>query len=189
MRTAIYARVSTRDKDQDADNQLLVLREFCGRMGYTVINEYVDEVSGSTSDRAAFKALFADAAKRRFDLVLFWSLDRFSREGARATIRHLEQLEGYGVSFRSYTEHFIDSCGIFKDVIISMLSTLAKQERIRLSERVKAGLARTSKKGGRPTIPTAMIEEVRRLKAEGLSNRRIGAALNLSHSTIGLYLR
>jgi DNA invertase Pin-like site-specific DNA recombinase len=51
-------------------------------------------------------------------------------------------LTGAGVGYRSFTEPYFDSCGIFKDAVISILATIAKQERIRLSERVRAGLAR-----------------------------------------------
>lgn len=188
MKTAIYVRVSTSNKNQDVDNQLIQLREFCERMGYKITGEYSDEVSGGTSERPAFKKLFADAAKRKFDLVIFWSLDRWSREGTRATIKYLEQLESYGIRFKSYTEQYIDSCGIFKDVVISLLSTLASQEKIRISERVKAGLARSKKKGGRPTLDEETINQIKSMKQEGLSNRTIGKTLNLSHSTVGLYI-
>ena len=83
----------------------------------------------------------------------------------------------------------IDSCGIFKDVIISLLSTLARQEKIRISERVRAALARKGcKKGGRPTISENIIQQIKSLKADGLSNRAIGKQLMLSHSTVGLYV-
>jgi DNA invertase Pin-like site-specific DNA recombinase len=188
MRVAIYARVSTISKGQDVDNQLIVLRGFCEKMNYSVVGEYMDEISGGNSERPEFKKLFADAAKRKFDLVLFWSLDRWTREGTRATIKYLERLEACGVGFKSYSEQYIDSCGIFKDVVISLLSTLAKQEKIRISERVKAGLARTLKKGGRPKIEKKILEKMTELKNNGLSNRAIGKELNISHSTVGLYL-
>ena len=79
MKVAIYARISTTNKGQDADNQVMILREFCKKMDYHVYKEYVDQVSGGTSDRPQFKAMFLDASKHRFSLVLFWSLDRFSR--------------------------------------------------------------------------------------------------------------
>ncbi len=188
MRTAIYVRISTSNKGQDVDNQLIVLREYCQRMDYAIAGEYMDEVSGGTSDRPAFKKLFADAAKKKFDLVLFWSLDRWTREGTRATIKYMEQLESYGIGFKSYSEQYIDSCGIFKDVVISLLSTLAKQEKVRISERVKAGLARTSKKGGRPKLENTLVERIKTMKSQGLSNRTIGKDLNISHSTVALYV-
>ena len=52
--------------------------------------------------------LFEDAAKRKFDLVLFWALDRFSREGTLATLQHLQRLSSYGVDRRSYQESYLD---------------------------------------------------------------------------------
>ena len=189
MKTAIYVRISTSTKNQSNDNQLIVLREYCNKMGYQIVNEYCDEVSGGTSDRPAYKQLFADASKRKFDLVLFWSLDRWSREGTRATIKSLEQLESYGINFKAYSEQYIYSCGIFKDVVISLLSTLARQEKIRISERVMIGLARSNKKGGRPKIENELVNKIKQLKSEGLSNRMIGKELNLSHSTVGVYLK
>lgn len=109
MKVGLYARISTTNfYYQDADNQLAVLHKFCQRMNYQVHAEFMDEVSSGTSDRPKFKKLFEDASRRRFDLMLFWSLDRWSREGTRAIIRHLEQLELYGVGFKSYTEQYID---------------------------------------------------------------------------------
>lgn len=188
MRAVIYGRVSTSNKGQDIDNQLLVLREYCHNMRYELVNEYMDEVSGGTSERPQFKKLFADASKRKFDLVLFWSLDRWTREGTRATIKYFEQLESFGVAFKSYSEQYIDSCGIFKDVVISLLSTLARQEKIRIGERVRAGIARSNKKSGRPKIETDIINLIKSMKAEGKSNRTIGKELKLSHSTVGMYL-
>src|SRR5262245_53864036 len=74
-----------------------------------------------------------DAASRHeFDLALFWSLDRFSREGVLETLQYLRTLTSYGVGWKSFTEQYLDSCGIFRDAVLSILATIAKQERIRL---------------------------------------------------------
>src|SRR5438270_10658395 len=72
--------------------------------------------------------MFEDASKRKFDLVLFWSLDRFTREGVLETLNHLQRLSASGVGWRSYQETYLDSCGMFKDVVIALMSTLARQE-------------------------------------------------------------
>jgi DNA invertase Pin-like site-specific DNA recombinase len=80
MRVALYARVSTTDKGQDTENQLLQLRRFCETQGWVIAGEYVDRKTGRTSDRDAFQRLFQDSYQKKFDLVLFWALDRFSRE-------------------------------------------------------------------------------------------------------------
>jgi DNA invertase Pin-like site-specific DNA recombinase len=131
MRVAIYARVSTKDKGQSVENQVPDLKRYADVLGYTLYKVYQEEESAGTGERSQFKALFADAARRRFDLVLFWSLDRFSREGALPTLQYLNQLESYGVGYKSLTEQYLDSTGIFKEAIVSILATLAKQERVR----------------------------------------------------------
>jgi DNA invertase Pin-like site-specific DNA recombinase len=106
MRVAIYARVSTDDKSQDPENQLRELRAWCINSGYMIAHEYVEHESGrkGADRRKQFAALFDDAAKRKFDCVLFWALDRFSREGMAQTIAHLQCLVSYGIAFHSYTE-------------------------------------------------------------------------------------
>ena len=144
MNIALYTRVSTRDKGQDVENQLRQLREFCAKQDWRIVGEYTDPASGKRSDREQFQQMFTAASRRQFDCVLFWSLDRFSREGVYETLQHLQRLTAYGVGYRSFTEQYLDSCGLFKDAVISILATIAKQERVRLSERTIAGLpART----------------------------------------------
>ena len=153
MQVAIYARVSTKDKGQDVRNQLEELRAYCDKRGWHVVNEYIDQKSGKNGDREQFQRLMTHASQREFDLVLFWSLDRFSREGSFETLQYLKRLDSHGVTFKSYKEEFLDGTGIFKDAIIAILGALANQERVRLSERVHAGLERARKQGrvgGRP---------------------------------------
>ena len=109
-----------KDKRQDTENQLSQLRQFCESQGWKVVHEYVDRASGKRSDREQFQKLFEGASQRKFDVVLFWSLDRFSREGVRETLNHLERLNNYGVNYRSFTEQYLDSCGIFKDAVLAI---------------------------------------------------------------------
>jgi len=70
-RAALYARVSTKDGRQDTENQLIALRDYCVKQGWTIAGEYVDHESGGTSRRPHFQRMFADARARKFDLVLF----------------------------------------------------------------------------------------------------------------------
>jgi DNA invertase Pin-like site-specific DNA recombinase len=109
MKVAIYARVSTDDKGQDPLNQLLELREFATRQGWTVVREYTDEATAKNGERTGFQQMWADVAKHRFDLLLFWSLDRLTREGTYKTLTYLRRLTDTGVKFKSYTEQYIDS--------------------------------------------------------------------------------
>ena len=181
MRIAIYARVST--TKQDNENQLAQLHEFAAKQGWEVFDSYIDQESGSTSDRPEFQRMFADASKRKFDLVLFWALDRFFREGVLDTLQHFNRLESYGVSYKSYTEPFFDSCGVFKDAVVAIMATLAKQERVKRAERTRAGLAVARAKGkvlGRPVTVTTSRDEIVRLRAQGQSLRAIGRSLGIS---------
>jgi DNA invertase Pin-like site-specific DNA recombinase len=183
MNCGLYVRVST--SKQETDNQLHQLRNFARRLSWTIFAEYVDELSGKNSDRAAFQRMFRDASQRRFDVLLFWSLDRLSREGALETLQHLNRLNGYGVQWRSFTECYLDSTGTFRDAIISFLATLAKQERIRLSERTKAGLERARKQGkvlGRPRVAVDATE-IREQRAQGLSWGAISRNTGLARAT------
>jgi DNA invertase Pin-like site-specific DNA recombinase len=183
---AIYGRVSTKDKGQDCENQLRQLREFCAKQDWIIVNVYVDHASGKRSDREAFQELFAAADRREFDIVLFWSLDRFSREGVFETLQHLQRLTGYGVGYRSFTEQYLDSCGMFRDASISILATVAKQERVRLSERTVAGLERARAKGrvgGRPRI-VCDRERALALYRGGRSLGKIAGELGLSKTTV-----
>ncbi len=179
---AIYARVSTAQGQQDATNQLIQLRDYCTKAGWTIYQEYVDHVSGKSSDRAQFKQLFKDASKRKFDVVLFWSLDRFSREGTYPTLMLLQRLDSYGVGWKSLTEEYLDSCGIFKDAVIAILATVAKQERLRISERVKAGIIRV-RAHGRATWGRRSIELKEPLPVD-MSLREAATMLGVSKTTI-----
>jgi DNA invertase Pin-like site-specific DNA recombinase len=186
MRIALYGRVSKDNGKRDTENQLHELREFCRRSGWNIEHEYVDRASGKAANRPQFKNMFEDASKRKFDLVLFWALDRFSREGVTETLNHLQRLSGWGVGWRSYQEAYVDSCGPFKDVVISLMATLAKQERQRISERTKAGLQRARRAGtilGRPRVDVD-VKRLRALRNEGLSLRQIAAKTRLSLSTV-----
>jgi DNA invertase Pin-like site-specific DNA recombinase len=190
MKAAIYARVSTRDGRQDAENQLRQLREFAASQKWTVVHEYVDRASGKRGDREQFQKMFLAASRREFDCLLFWSLDRLSREGTVETLNHLQRLTGYGVNYRSFTEQYLDSTGIFKEAVIGILAAVAKQERVRLSERTIAGLERAraqGRVGGRPKAEDAepkLVAKIGRLRSEGNSIRAIAGAVKKSPNTV-----
>lgn len=181
---ALYARVSTKDGRQDTENQLIALREYCGKQGWQIASEYVDHETGGTSKRPRFQQMFADGRMRKFDLVLFWSLDRFSREGVEETLNHLKRLTKSGVGWKSYTEEYLDSCGIFKEAVIGILAVIAKQERVRRSERAKAAIEKLRKQGrtdhlGRPR-KVVDRDAVRKLHKQGLGMRAIGKQFGIS---------
>ena len=188
MRVAIYCRVSTKDKGQDTANQLRQLKAFAAQQNWTVVRVYEETASGrkGESGREALREVFKEAAKRRWDLLLFWSLDRLSREGAFQTMKYLNRLTEFGIGYRSYCEEYINTTGIFGDVLIALLSTLGKQEAIRASERTKAGLERARAQGRTGGRPRASIttEQVRLLHEAGKSLNIIAAELGVGKSTV-----
>src|SRR5436190_17270158 len=186
MKVAIYTRVSGKSNRQDAANQSLQLIEFCQRQGWE-FSEYTDRMSGTKADRTAFLKMFEDARLKQFDFVLFWALDRFSREGTLQTLQYLQRLDGYGVAWKSFTEQYLDSTGMFRDAVIAILATVAKQEHARLSERVVAGLRRAKRQGkvlGRKRIILDRAK-IRTMHAAGESVRAIAAKLHVSKSLVG----
>jgi len=159
VRVAIYARVSTSDGRQEVENQLSELRVFAERQGWEVVEEYIDHESGSKADRTEFRRIFVDAAQRRFDLALVWALDRLTREGVAETFERIKRLASHGVQFVSFTEEHFRTTGPAGELMIAVAAWIAKQERIRISERVRAGLERARVKGtksgkavGRPKV-------------------------------------
>lgn len=158
MTAALYLRVGTpRNKpdvnDQTPENQSLRLRKFATAVGWTVTAEFADSESGLEADRTQFQAMMTAASKREFDVVLVWSLDRFSGEGLCKTLRHINTLVDYGVDFRSFREPFIDTTSEFGDLVRSILAFFTAFERKHLSERIRAGHDRIRAQGkaiGRP---------------------------------------
>jgi DNA invertase Pin-like site-specific DNA recombinase len=183
MKVAIYTRVSGKSNRQDATNQSLQLIEYCQRQNWTYM-EYTDRMSGTKAERTAFVQMFEDARVKRFEVVLFWALDRFSREGTLKTLQHLQCLDS--VAWKSFTEQYLDSTGMFRDAVIAILATIAKQEHARLSERVVAGLRRAQREGkvlGRKRIILDR-EKIRAMRAAGASIRAIAAELRVSKSLV-----
>ena len=190
IRAGIYARVSTADGRQEVDNQLAELRRFAAAQRWENASEYIDHESGGRADREQFQRMLVDAAQRKFDVLLFWALDRLTREGALETLQYLNQLSSYGVGFRSFTESYLDSCGLFKDAVVAILGTIAKQERLRISERVRAGLSRAKAQGtrsGKPVGRPKVVfdhDKVADLRGQGRSWRQIARSLGVGVTTI-----
>ena len=90
------------------------------------------------------------------------------------------------MAYKSFTEQYFDSCGVFKDAVIAIMATVAKQDRVRRSERTKAGLARVRAEGrllGRPRLDFNPLQ-IGRLRAQGQSLRAIGRQLGVSEGSI-----
>jgi putative DNA-invertase from lambdoid prophage Rac len=175
MKVAIYTRVST--ERQDYENQLFQLREYCKRQGWVVYKEYSETISGKERDRPEFKKLLEEAAKHRFDAILVWALDRFTREGTERVWYYLSLLDNWNIKFISFQEPYLRTDNeLARSILISVMGALAKQERLRISLRTKAGLEKARIKGvelGKPKLSEKVKEKIRNLREQGKSYREI----------------
>ena len=159
MKVAIYARVSMDERYddkrfQDVENQLVPLRDFCKSFNYEIVEEYIDKMSGANPARPAFRKMMQDAMLRRFSGVVVWKLDRFSREGIMPTMAYIKKLKSRGLWLKSMTESWLDTKeeGI-TEIVLAIMAWASAEERKKISERTKAGMARAKAKGkhvGRP---------------------------------------
>ena len=163
MRVALYARVSTRDKEQDPDVQLAVLRKHCELMAWTIAGEYVDKASANDlRGRVQWRHLHDDAVNSNFDAVFVFKLDRAFR-----SVKHmhdtLEIWQLADVDFVSARDSF-DTTSASGRLFLTMLAAFAEFELEQLRERVVAGMdnvrtledgvirTRSGKPIGRPAI-------------------------------------
>jgi predicted site-specific integrase-resolvase len=158
-RVAIYARVSTLDKGQDPETQLLALREYAAWREFVVVGEYVDYASGTREDRPQYQALCAAARTRQVDVVLVWRYDRFARS-TQALVQALQAFHSLGVDFISYQEQ-IDTTTPQGEMIFTVMASLAQFESALISkqsgigygtawnyvQRVKQGLVPAGREG------------------------------------------
>src|ERR1017187_7350727 len=185
MRCAIYARVST--TDQNCEMQLRELREYIGRRDWKVAGEYVDSgFSGAKSSRPALDRLMADAAKRKFDCIAVYKIDRFGR-----SVLHLNQqlaaLTSHGVRFIATSQSLdTDEKNPTSRLLLQILASVAEFEREMIRERTLSGIRAAQAAGkvvGRPKRVFRHDEVVRLRDEEGLSWRAIGKTLGIPAMT------
>lgn len=191
MRVAIYARTSTDDGRQELTNQTRELHEYAKRMDWPVVAEFHDQISGRKADRPQLKKALEAGRRRKYDVLLFWSLDRLSRQGVLPTLLLLNQLTQYGVKYRSLQEQWIDSLGAFSDAIIGVISAVAKFEADRMSSRVRTGLARAKSQGKVLGRPKAIVDRTKlaAMREQGMSLRQIAQKTGKSAMTVQRILK
>jgi len=192
MKIAVYARVSTVDKEQDPETQLVFLRDFCQAQGWVIYKEYVDKASAvDIAHRTAWRELLDDAAKRRFQIVLVFKLDRAFRsvKDMHTTIETWNML---GITFKSIREQFDTDTAIGR-LLLNLLASLAEFELEMIRERVKAGMERARRQGkriGRPKITekrgfkSSFKAMLKRLSRGEVSRRQAARELGIGYATL-----
>lgn len=187
-RVALYARVSTLDKGQDPETQLVQLRQYTQARNFEIVTEYIDYASGTTEDRTQYKLMMAAAKKRKIDVVLVWRYDRFARS-TQALVNALKEFQSLGIDFISYQEN-IDTTTPTGELIFHVMASLAQFESSLISQRVKAGMARAKAQGkhiARPPIAKELQAQILALQKEGLSLNKISKTLGIAYGTVYNY--
>jgi DNA invertase Pin-like site-specific DNA recombinase len=185
MRIAIYLRVSS--DVQTTANQVPDVEQLARQRG-EVVQRY-EETGSAAKRRPAFEAMLADAKRGRFDALVIWAIDRFGRSMV-GNLQDLLELDRVGVRVVSVREPWLDTAGPTRGLLVAIFSWCAEQERARLIERTKAGMARAKRHGtrsgrkiGRPKARVD-VEAARAAMAAGASQRAAAAALGVSLATL-----
>src|SRR3954453_178830 len=196
LRVALYARVSTRDKDQDPELQLDALREYVRARTWQAI-EYVDTAAaGDLAHRTAWARLLADAARRQVDRVMVWKLDRAFRSTLHA-LATLRDFEHAGVGFAALTQPELDTTSATGRLVFTILAAVAEMERELIADRVREGMRHAARQGvriGRPPVTArpgfaARWTRVQRDLAAGrVSRRQAARRLGIGTATLGRLL-
>ena len=191
MRAAMYLRVST--VDQTTDNQERELRAAAARMGHEIVEVYQDHgISGAKGrdKRPAFDRLHKDAARRKFDVVMAWSVDRLGRS-LQDLIAFLEHLRSTKVELFLHQQG-LDTTTPSGRAMFGMLSVFADFERSMIQERVRSGMARARERGtksgkaiGRPAIAPAKRAAIRdAYQAGGVGMRAVAKQFGVGVETV-----
>lgn len=191
MRAALYLRVST--TDQDTARQERELRTVAQARGWEVVEVYADNgISGSKGreQRPAFDRLHQDATRRRFDIVMAWSVDRLGRS-LKDLLVFLGELQAAGVELFLY-QQAVDTTTPSGRAMFQMLGVFAEFERSMIVERVRSGMAKAKANGtksgkaiGRPRVPEKVRQGIRdAYAAGGVGMRTLARRFRVSLGTV-----
>ena len=194
LKACLWLRVSTDSKGQDPALQRRDLEQVCHQRGWEIVKVYeVEESAFGKSSRVQFQAMLEDARRGKFDVLVTWSMDRFSREGEWSVSRIMAALQDWNVRFYSYNEEFLDTTGPFSGFLIPLFAWMARQESVRKGKAVRLGMEKARAKGkviGRPVVADSVDSElVARLRDEGKSWREVALAHPPVRSSSGKKVR
>lgn len=182
-RVAIYTRVST--DSQTVANQLRELDAVAERMGWIIVERLADEgISGAKGrdKRPGYDRLMTMVARKEIDLIACWSVDRLGRS-LQHLVAFLGEINSKGVDIYLHTQG-LDTSTPAGRAMFSMLSVFSEFERAILRDRIMAGLARSDKKSGRPSLDADTDRRAQKLLTSGTSINATAKRLKIGVATV-----
>ena len=186
-KVCLYSRTS--HSDSNPLNQINELKEVANRNGWVIVKEYVDAgISGAKGrdKRPQFDAMLKSAMRKEFDLVMFWAVDRASRN-LNHLVQMMDDLDSKNVGMY-FHQQAIDTTTPSGRAMIQMAGVFASFERSMLKERVLASHARARAEGktiGRPSqINDALVTSINFMREKGIGIKRIAKELNVGVGTV-----
>jgi len=188
MKVAVYCRISKDNLGQDIDRQIHEVREYCKRMDYEVVEEYLDEgFARTTRNRPSLDKLIKDARQKKFKLVVSDELSRFAGT-PKLLLDLLEELKVWNVNICSVKEG-IDTSSVMGELVATMLSAISKMELFNISHRVKSGIANARRKNGniwgkKTNLTDDSTKQILENRKLGWGIKKLAKEFSISHQTI-----
>ena len=188
MKVATYIRISKDNMGQDVDRQIHEVREYCKRMDYEIVGQYVDEgFARTTRNRPSLDRLIKDARQRKFKLVISDELSRFAGT-PKLLLDLLEELKLWNVNLVSVKEG-IDTSSIMGELVATMLSAISKMELFNISHRVKSGIANAKRKNGgvwgrKSNLTNEITKQILENRKLGWGIKKLAKEFSVSHQTV-----
>jgi site-specific DNA recombinase len=188
IKVGIYARISSDILGQDIDRQIYDVREYCKRMDYEIVEEYVDEgYARTTRQRPALDKLIKDARQRKFKLIISDELSRFAGT-PKLLLDLLEELRLWNVNLVSVKES-IDTSSAMGELVATMLSAISKMELFNISHRVKSGIANKRRKtngswGKKTNLVDSIKDEIIEKKKQGMGIKKLEKEYKVGQRTL-----
>jgi len=187
IRAALYLRVSS--DTQTTECQRPDVERLAGARGLQVITVYEEQASAAKK-RPEYDKMMRDAKRGAFDVLVVWALDRFGRS-MTGNLADVLELDRIGVQVVSVRETWLDTGGPVRNLLIAIFSWVAEQERSRLVERTKAGLAAARRRGVRIGRPRARFDqhELLELREQGWPVAKLAKYFGVGTSTVQRHLQ
>ena len=188
IKVGIYARISSDILGQDVDRQIYDVREYCKRMDYEIVEEYVDEgYARTTRQRPALDKLIKDSKQRKFKLIISDELSRFAGT-PKLLLDLLEELRLWNVNLVSVKES-IDTSSAMGELVATMLSAISKMELFNISHRVKSGIANKRRKtngswGKKTNLVDSIKDEIIEKKKQGMGIKKLEKEYKVGQRTL-----